>query len=189
METVDMVDNILAVYGEATDEDLAAGREWYNVAHTYAVGLSHQYYGVTVEQAAGVIAALSPRLPWDRNMAYAERLIRTGDTPVLNGNKDKARRILRGEAPLDVLGGRKVRAFYATILDRYTQEVVIDRHAFDVAYGEVTDEHTRKMLDRVGMYDRFSDAYRRAAYLSGVSVSVLQATTWVTWRRLKGIAD
>lgn len=104
----------------------------------------------------------------------------------LDGSCVKATRILAGETPLDVLGGDKVRAFYATILDPHGYDVpVIDRHAFDIAVGRVTDEKARATLSRKGEYARFGEVYIDAARSVGVSSSQMQAITWVAWRRLK----
>jgi hypothetical protein len=179
----DRTGRIIAIYRAATAAQLAEGTDWYSAARTFSIGLAERY-GLTLEQAAGIVAAISPRLPWDRNMAYADLLMRTGDCPTLKGNKAKAVRILSGERPLDVLGGAKVRAFYLAILGD-PDAVVVDRHAFDVAYGAVTDDRTRKALDRVGGYDGYANAYRAAATALGTTAVVVQAVTWVVWRASK----
>ena len=179
-DTSQTVANIVSVYNAASETEREEGAEWYSAALTFARGLSERY-GVDVTAAAGIIAALSPRLPWDRNMLYADTLCATGDAPVLGGSKDKARRIWFGEPPLDVLSGDKVSNFYRCIMGD-PDAVVVDRHAFDVAYGSVTDDRTRKALDRVGEYEAYANAYRAAAAILGLSAAVVQATAWVTWR-------
>lgn len=191
----------MAVYGRASDDEIAEGIDWYSAARTFALGLASRY-DLTAEAAAGVIAAISPRLRWDLNMAYADSLVKTGNAPLLFTNKAKALAILAGEDPTTVLAcpactrgetshectGPKVRAFFACIIDPSSDAVCVDRHAFDVAYGRVTDEKTRKALDRKGGYDRIASAYRAAAVKLGLVPSVLQAITWVVWRNEKGIA-
>jgi hypothetical protein len=73
--------------------------------------------------------------------------------------------------------------------------VVVDRHAFDIAVGRVTNNETRYALGRKGVYGSFAKAYVRAAKTIAretgmdVSASQVQAVTWTVWRRLKGLAE
>jgi hypothetical protein len=178
--------NILAVYADASDDERQAGREWYADAHTLARELDPD----NVERAAGVIAALSPRLSWDLNARYARQAYADGRASGgLKANTDKATRILAGEPPANVLGGRKVTAFADNIARPGTSErVTIDRHAFDIARGRVTSDAEREILSRKGVYDVFCEAYRRVAHdLGDISPAQLQAVTWVAWRRRKGL--
>lgn len=178
------VANVLSVYGLASADDLREGLSWYFTAHDLAAILSPADRAM----GAGVIAALSPMMGWETNMRQANLAFERGtaDGLGLTRNTAKANRILAGENPLDVLGGDKVRAFYSTILDPRGYDVpVIDRHAFDIAAGRVTDEAARSTLSRKGQYARFGAVYVDAARAVGVSASQMQAITWVAWRRLK----
>jgi hypothetical protein len=98
--------------------------------------------------------------------------------------------ILGGTAPLDVLAGPKVRAFYALIADPGRADVVcVDRHAVDVAVGLRLGEAERSRcypLARAGWYDRFADCYRRAGQRLGVRAAQVQAVTWLVWRDQAG---
>jgi hypothetical protein len=195
-----MRENILAVYSRATDAERSEGVAWYEAAHTFAVGLSERY-GITLEQAAGVIAAISPRMPWAENMRKADELCRTGEAGMLKVNKARALAILAGESPDTALAcatckrgshakhtcsGEKVRNFYRCILDPSdAYSVCVDRHAYDVAKGKVGDDVSRKALDRVGAYREIADAYRQAAVVLGISPATVQAVTWVRWRNEK----
>lgn len=186
--------NIVATFYSATDDDTAAGMGWYAMAHAQAARIS----GGNVETGAGVIAALSPQIGWNENVRIAGKAFAddkaSGQT---TANCVKADRIMFGYgAPLDVLGGNKVRAFYAAIVDpNHPTAVVVDRHAFDIAVGRVTDNATRGVLSRVGVYELFADAYRQAADIlsaqfgTTISPSAVQAVTWLAWRRMKGIVD
>ena len=176
---------IVATYRRATPADVVDGRTWYARARALAAELDP----TDPRRAAGVIAAMSPRLTWTQNVNVA-RAIYAG-TPVggLKANLLKARAIMAGADPLDVLGGLKVRAFYACIIDEHTDAVCVDMHAHDVAVGRVTDDATRGMLARVGVYGQVADAYRSAARILSAELGeeipphVVQAVTWVTWRR------
>ena len=174
------VANIVRTFRAATNRQFRQGMEWYAGAHDIAMRLDPS----NVERAAGVLAALSPRLDWGKNIELAVRAYNEGQTSgCLKTNGAKADAILNGAAPLDVLGGDKVRNFYGTIVNPLDVDaVVIDRHAFDVAIGRVTDDETRKVLSRKGVYDEFANAYRAAGRIVGASPSQVQSVTWIVWR-------
>ncbi|MCX2949922.1 hypothetical protein [Lentzea sp. NEAU-D7] len=181
------VRNITRIYRAATTDDRVEGRGWYATAREIAESLDPE----DPARAAAVIAVLSPQLSWRRNVieaqnAYAGRPIKT-----LGLNAEKARRILAGENPEDVVSGPKVRAFWRTIADPSDpRAVVIDRHAIDIAAGRVLGDKVRGvLLSRAGAYDEVCDVYRRAARIlsrefgTDLSPAAVQATTWVHWRR------
>lgn len=132
-----------------------------------------QRHGVSVSTAAGVIAALSPRLHWDQNLLAASRCLGSEDVPgVFMANLVKAQRIFAGERPLDVLSGPKVRAFYLAILGR--QAPVVDVWVARAAGIR------RELTPR-----RYSEAARAltvAAERAGVPTTTFQATVWVAER-------
>ncbi|HEY0110695.1 MAG TPA: hypothetical protein VGB67_13745 [Fibrella sp.] len=176
--------NVLAVYRRAGSDAIAQGMEWYRKAYELAVELDP----ANPARAAGIIAVFSPQKLWSTNMKLARDIystgIASGHTPA---NNAKAQRIFDGAAPLDVLGGNKVRAFYQGIMNEPAARVCIDRHAFDIAVGRVTDDKTREVLGRKGVYDAFTKVYVRAAKRLGITATELQAATWVQWRIEKGL--
>jgi hypothetical protein len=174
--------NILVTLGRAKPEHYREGIDWYQHAHTLARVLAG-LHGISIEQAAGVLAALSPQLSWPRNVAYAEQFLATGDAPVLGRSKRSAARILQGEPPLSVLQGPKVRAFFANIADPDgTDAVTVDRHAHDVAVGQRFGDARRPLLGRQGGYDLLAAAFRLAAAKVGLQPSAVQAITWLAWK-------
>lgn len=177
--------NILDVYATATADERRDGAHWYSAAHTFCLGLSKRY-DVPVETAAAVVAVLSPRLTWALNLRYADQYLRTGDAPTFFSTKAKLARIVAGEPLDDVLdGGPKVRSFYANILSPATSiAVTIDRHAYDIVAG-TTDDKGRKGLEAKGVYESCAEAYRTAAETLGVAPHVVQAVTWLAWKRAK----
>lgn len=178
--------HILAVYRNATANNLRSGLSWYMDAHLFARILDP----ANIDRAAGVIAAMSPMMSWETNKKAAERAYhyKSADGLGLSRNVAKANQILGGADPLDVLGGNKVRAFFATIVDpQCDADPVIDRHAYDIAVGQVTDDKERGTLSRKGRYHDFGLCYRLAAHVAGISPSQMQAVTWVAWREAKGI--
>lgn len=151
-----------------------------------------------IARNAGIVAALSPMNAWGNNKRKAEELISLRGRIVvekgkpngigLGANVEKAIAIYNGADPLDVLGGDKVRAFYQTILDPLADiDPVIDRHAFDIAVGERTDEKRRGILSRKGVYAEFAHAYREAAKIAGIGSAQMQAVTWIAWRNMHNI--
>lgn len=186
MEFTPSVENVISLYLQASEMAFREGMSWYNDAHEFARILDPE----NVERAAGVIAAISPNTSWTANKTLARKAYAQGNGEGIGfpDKNAKVTRILNGENPLDVLGGPKVRAFYATILDPTgDHSPVIDRHAFDIAIGKRTDEKSRGMLGRKGVYDQFSDVYREAARLAGIGTAQMQAITWVAWRALHSI--
>jgi hypothetical protein len=171
--------NILKVYQQAEHADKAHGMGWYPyanfIARTYA-----SEFGITIEQAAGIISALSPNNKWERNLMDAYYLIQDPGVKVctFNSNKSKALAILDGANPLDVLRGRKTFNFYMNILDPYNPDfVTIDFHAYNIFKG---GRETKSLTPK--LYGEVSNAYIETAKELCILPNQLQAITWVTWR-------
>lgn len=169
--------NILTVLDNATAEQRESGLTWYENAHQIAAESGD------VRMGAGIIAALSPMMSWDRNVALARRTWTDGKASgALGRNVAKADSILNGADPLDVLGGLKVRSFFLNILDPSDPTpVTIDRHAYDIALGERNTENDRPSLSNK-RYAHLSDQYRLAAAEVGLVPNQVQAITWEAWR-------
>jgi hypothetical protein len=178
--------NIRAKLASASKEDISAGKIWYPKAYDHAVRIGSG----NVEKGAGILAALSPAIEWDTNVEGAYHVAKTG-TPFhmqTGDNNEKALRILKGEHPLDVLGGHKVTNFYHNILNPDDPHpVTIDRHAHDIAigkpFGQKSDQKTQLSLGAQGRYNHFKESYLNAAEQSGIKIpNQLQAMTWVAHR-------
>lgn len=180
-----MSDNILSVYGRATDSQHTRGLAWYWNASTIANDLA-TVYNVTYEQACGVLAALSPSTDWDRNVALAHDMLNSGDCGHAYGDAIRKARLIRdGADPATVLGGRKVRSFYQAVYwAGETGHVVVDRHAHAVALGvsKPLGDWAAKALDAPARYQIVAAAYRHAARRAGIAPADMQAVTWVTFR-------
>ena len=72
------VENIKAIYQLATLTEKQDGVTWYPVALDIARTIADEH-DITVTQAIGVIAALSPRNRWERNVQDADCLLYTSD--------------------------------------------------------------------------------------------------------------
>lgn len=82
----EMTANLISYYRKATTEEIIAGKHWYNDAYELAVELA-QNSSFTVSQTAAIIAILSPRMSWDRNVELARYFVKTGSTVTANGKQ------------------------------------------------------------------------------------------------------
>jgi hypothetical protein len=171
----------------ATAQDLATGIGWYDRARQLAEDLARET-GLSVRTCAGIIAALSPRLQWATNVDAARKIARAAvagePQPVTAGtgsNRAKAWRIALGEDPELVLGGPKVRAFFANIMGD-VESVTIDIWAARAAEGE--DNPNAPVRRR---YARLALAYCRVAERRGMHPRDVQAAVWTVYRRLHAI--
>jgi hypothetical protein len=171
-----------AHYRRATAVQISAGHRWYVEAHDVAADQA-QTYGVTLEVAAGVIAATSPRLGWGPNVMIAERMLMSGgtlDRGALGRSLAQARRIHAGEEPDAVLRGPKTNAFFHAIVTAgASPDPVIDRHAWDMLVGERGATPPTRAQYRVA-----AGLMHRAAKILAVGVHEMQATTWLVQRQL-----
>ena len=198
--------NIAGMLQLASQTDILSGLDWYKRAHKLGVRLIHAYDGLTLGQAVGVIAALSPNNKWTRNCVDAEAMIKAwhvGADPMgvkvctFNPNKAKAAAILALTADdletdtiAEILNGRKVVAFYRSIMGD-PDAVCVDGHAYAVWIGERIPT-TQTPSIGVKLYADITRAYqlvaKRSYELCGTTLTPtqVQAVTWVTYRRLLG---
>lgn len=177
--------NITKVYRQGTPNEHMQGTQWYSQAHALAVELDPNM----PSRAAAVIAVLSPMMSWDRNVALARDVYAGKPARCLGSNANKAAMLMAGAEPNDVLSGPKVRAFWRAIANPNDPDaIVIDRHALSIAAGSaLNDQQIKSMLRPQSAYGQVVKLYANAARIVNVSPVALQATTWVIWRRMKGI--
>jgi hypothetical protein len=198
--------NVLRIFREGTAEDVTTGRAWYQRAHDACQEVAQQY-GTDVETVAAVYAVISPSMQWARNDFLAREAFRLADEGasfddivdglgMMKSNARKAAAIVLGADPLSVVSGPKVVPFWHRIVDAANGatgvgSVVVDRHAFDIAVGMVTDQRQRTLfLGRKGghhtvamCYMRAASVLRRTGECPDITPAELQAVTWVVWRR------
>ena len=191
--------HIQAVLNLASVSDVVEGQDWYETAREAAVKLSERY-GVDVTTTCGVIAALSPRNKWTRNLIDAENLINVYVSSgvkacesikvcTFGSNKNKALRILAADSSLDVvesiLSGPKLKEFFRCIIGQ--EDVCIDGHAFSIWFGE---RIALKNIPSIGVKLRrqIKADYIEVAKKNNIPAYELQAITWVTHRRIHAVA-
>ena len=193
------VESIKAVFQLATLTERQDGVSWYPDARQIASNLADRH-GIHPAEAAGVIAALSPRNRWERNVQDAEALIAAyvagGPEQAMltkvctfGANKAKAVRILEAGVLTDadvlaILSGPKLREFYSCI--RGLADVCIDGHAFCIWAANRTG---LKDVPAIGVKLRreIKADYATAADELGYTAAALQAITWCAWRRIHGV--
>lgn len=182
--TPDYAVNIMSVYKSALFCEHVQGSTWYADAHKLAAELSPD----DVWRGAGVIAAFSPRQPWPLNVRNARNAFATGKATGHTRVMCRiAQRILDGEHPLDVLKGDKTRHFTIGIATAGKHDVAcIDRHAHDIAMGHSDFTDATRKIGKV-VYADMAAAYAEVAEYVGKPVCEIQAVTWLTWRRVKGV--
>lgn len=166
-----MKQRLLAAWHSASPAERRAGAEWYPTARRHARRIAREG-GISLSQAAGVIAALSPRCRWEINLRRARHAV-AGQPAGLGPCKEKALAILAGSRPLSVLKGPKERAFYRAIMGD-AEAVTVDVHCWRAVggTGQAPGKH----------YHVVAEAYRAAAREAGVPPAALQATVWIIQR-------
>lgn len=195
------IDNIKAVYQLATLTEQQEGITWYPTADQIAIRLADRYE-ISEAQAIGVIAALSPRNKWTRNVHDADALISAfiaGGAEQANltkvctfgANKAKAIRVLELsraadlDAVLAILSGPKLREFASCIAG--LDDVCIDGHAFCIWNGGRTSLADVPSIG-VKLRREIKADYQAAADELGLTPSACQAITWCAWRRIHGVS-
>ena len=183
----EMERQILGYFNLATKTERIFGLTWYADALA-ACEMLASLYTLPVTTVVGMVAALSPRNRWSSNVTDAEQVIVNGENAnvhTFSANLAKAVRILNGEQPTDVLRGNKVRAFYQCLCPDETDIVCVDGHAYGVACGFGERIQVKTISDAA--YERISLAYRNTAHHLGIEPRQLQATTWLTYRRIHNV--
>jgi hypothetical protein len=174
---------ILAAYDAAPENARRDGETWYETARMTASAIAGAHGHLTPRHVAGIVAALSPRVSWGSNVAGAYRLAEAASRgwpePIVAGtrsNRRKAWAIADGGDPETILGGPKVRAFFANLLGD-DDAVTVDVWAARAAEGE-----WREQAPSGRRYLTIAQAYRDAAALRGVTPRTMQATVWCAVR-------
>lgn len=190
--------NVRKVYGLASPEEIRSGLAWYDSAHSHACELS-SLYSIPMRAASEIIAALSPNVRWERNVADAytlcEVLAAEGDLESIrintySANRAKAGAIFRaavaGLPYAGILSGPKVTRFARTIETPWESNgITVDGHAFSVASGKRFT--TKDVVIGAVNYRTCERAYLTVGAELGIAGHQVQAITWTVWKRLHNI--
>jgi hypothetical protein len=168
----------------ATSEQRREGIAWYGASAASTIESIARETGLDFEHVAGVVALLSPRVRWYKNIEGARDFCRAyvsgNPEPYANGlpyNRRKAWQWLHTR-DYELLTGNKVSAFYQNLTGN-EQRVTVDTWAIRAA--------TRCKLDAVDSTRRYYEverAYQRVAREHGLTPAQCQAIVWVVIRSL-----
>jgi hypothetical protein len=184
---MNMTDNILNVYRKCTRSDIAEGLQWYDYARDCAHDLAVEY-GITLNVAVSVIAALSPRCAWERNINAAKIVLEHWRKDITDPDKipagvfknsiRKAIKILQ-TGNIHYLSGIKVKSFANNIVGS-KHDVTVDTWAYKIAHGNI---YGPSVTFNDNEYTSIAEAYSEAADKVGLAPREIQAITWVHARR------
>ncbi len=197
--------NVAAVYTAAAPRQLEAGSAWYARARDACATIASEY-GYPLATVAGVTSALSPRVPWDKNLEDARALIEAharginADSVRVNGYRSNVRKAytIASERPstLDEVTsyfswrtGPKTLSFTVNILcgsslgGRY---VTIDGHAYHAALLGLRRRAITAASSRLtpAQYRAVMSTYARVAERVGKDAAIVQAVVWLVYRSL-----
>jgi hypothetical protein len=172
------VANIIATWHDANSDQLARGRAWYRTANQLATLMAEG----NTRAGAGLFAVMSPQKAWAHSAGAASE---AGENSAPHGHAEDvsraAERIMLGEDPLQVLptDPKTWNLFRCLTEPDDLEAVVIDRHAHEIAVGDVSADADAPDLGSKKLYALFALAYRQAAWKLDETPSVVQAVTWL----------
>lgn len=185
LTTFAMAQNIIGVYRQSTEDERADGRLWYPRAHSLVTEWA-AHHRRTVANVACVVSALSPQVDFERCLITAADMLnghRPSVSGCLNANVRKADRILEQNLE-SVMNkppyGPKVVNFAANLMGRY-EYATVDTHAAQIAAGS---PKATVRIDTFQLYIPVAAAYVTAAKELRMKPAMLQAITWLAWKRL-----
>lgn len=201
--------NLFNFFQKATDNEFWEGVTWYQKAHELAadiatrlitdfgtVAFPHQVTTFTelTERVIGVLAAISPLMPWERNIQNTETAIRKGyinGTPLAElklgivGNVKKGQDIWE-TGDFGRLGTRKTFHFFQNITNPLKPSgVTVDAHAHRAWLGDLSILYESAPCRTDKQYKIVSNDYTVLADIVELLPHQVQAIVWVVFRRMR----
>jgi hypothetical protein len=175
-----MVEQLNNLYLQASDSHIKHGMTWYWDAHHICKRIA-KHTRLPLYKVVGVMAALSPRNKWARNISDCAEICKTPKrkrkhvkTCCYSAMKRKAIKVLDAESPEEVykiLNGTKIQSFYSNILKPWKSDTVtVDVWAMRSVGLDKAPNKTE--------YKQVSDAYKQVANKRGIKPHELQAIIW-----------
>lgn len=187
--------NVRKVADQATEDEVAEGRQWYPNAYTGCQRLAEDFE-IPVELVADLVATTSPNLRWERNISLVAWLLaahREGRLADFIGEgyqrqvdiaKEMLVRFYEAGDWAGLLSGPKVTSFANCILNYSRPQLpVVDVHSYSAAVGQRYTVTSMPTIHGNTLWN-IRRAYTEAAAERGFLPQELQAVTWLTWRRL-----
>ena len=187
--TSQYVENVVKMYQLASAEDIENGRAWYGRANRFCQTLADGY-GRTLADVAGIMSCLSPATSFEQNVVDTVNMLAGNDHETVSTYGPQYAKALDirdwGIEPAGVVGENKTAAFWLNIVNPTTDgRVTVDRHSARVAVDwAMTADDSYYYINTPAKYRVLELVYRTAAEKIGILPHVLQAITWITYRRL-----
>jgi hypothetical protein len=184
------VKNIFDVYMESTDWERDRGLMYYDWQKDKILKWTRDIR-LPIENKIAAFCVLSPNNSEKttyKDLSRCVKIVRGILPPntklaAYPANREKALRVLRGENPLHVVGGKKVTAFYFNTLDPNDEShITVDGHLFGIWKGTYHRMRDVPYLTPT-LYNRISDDLREVARIIGIPAPRLQSIVWITWKR------
>jgi hypothetical protein len=175
------------------DEVKNNGMLWYRNAFNHCDNIATKY-SVSIELVASVVAALSPRNKWMRNLIDAENVV----SYVFNGTPlqkvstygmmlKKALQLCNEGLSFDdrvrILNGRKIQSFFTNIMLR-NERVTVDTWV-DLAFkGKYIPTKKRKALT-LSRYKQIEQAIIKLSKKYAIEPYEAQAIIWLNFQRIE----
>lgn len=195
------LEHLRSIFAGASPKDRKDGLAAFT-RYKFLCGCMASRYGFPLEMAAGVFSAVSPNNTYYGNLRNTDTLLkaRSEGRPLedvsvssYGANQAKARKILMGADPLQVLGGLKTRSFYMNIIDPGDPlPVTVDGHMRNVWLNDRKPLHSPDALKRGPrvdrhLYEQIANGIRELAAEERLLPNQVQAVVWLAWRRNLGI--
>lgn len=171
-----VTDNYRRIAQSATVEQIAMAMNWYNDAQSVAEEISYiladREFDVTIEHAAAIISAFSPRQRWSVNVRHAIEFAE-GNTPKTLGNNVKMAQSAIHEG-IQALKGQKTNAFAKAIAGD-PNAITIDVWMLKAAGLDRND--TNKTI-----YAELSKSVTEVAEEFAMTPRDMQALIWIVFR-------
>ena len=151
--------NLLFLHDQFNDTVREYAKRWYDGANVIAQDIASKY-NITLEQASGVIAALSPQKDWFMNIDLAYRVVdiikNSGDTPFDMDMYEHSTRVKRGDdkAYAKLKGEAKAKKDKAVAIHKQLLDGILGKK-----YSELTND-----LERAVFIRHFDEKFNARSY-------------------------
>jgi hypothetical protein len=151
------------------------GTNWYPAALRICKAYARKYKR-PLKQVVALLAVLSQRQTWQRNIELLENTLESKHPNTLLSVAEKCYKLLAGQAPETVIKGPKITAFYHAIRGN-EESVVIDSWMLKaIGRKSVTQKQ----------YNQVAQILRQEAESVGVPATTYQA---IVWCQIRGKAE